>query len=145
MEFFLAKWHLSCPEITRINFPSSKFARKTPTRATPWGANTVWSRRSWNETAAATRLPLVVSEESGWPSERKGGQNTELVSIMEQLYAYKAVTQFFCPWKDKDTNINDQHGFTQCSCCQYLNQWNISSECVVALQNHDSPLIKAPR
>ena len=89
---FLAKWHLSCPEITRVNFRSSKYiTTKTLTQATPWGANTVWSRRSWNETAPATLLPLVVNEESGWPSERKGGQNTELVSIMEQLYAYKAV------------------------------------------------------
>ena len=61
-------------------------------------------------------------------------------------YAYKAVTQFFLHMKKiKDTKINDQHGFTQCTCCPYLSQWNISSECVVALQNHDSPLIKAPR
>lgn len=57
IELFLAKWHLSCPEITRVSFPSSKiYYNKNTYPRRRLGEQTRWRpRRSWNETAAATR------------------------------------------------------------------------------------------
>lgn len=79
-----------------VNFPSSKiYSNKNtyPSDALGSKHGLVPEILEWNGRSNAAN-PLVVSEESGWPSERKGGQNTKLVSIMEQPYAAMHIKQW---------------------------------------------------